>query len=81
VANSRGQVTIRNSELPAGIKDAPRMDLNPLKWTDGRFFEYENTGPGATINANRPLLTNEQAVDYTAEKYLAGSDGWDPVGE
>jgi pectin methylesterase-like acyl-CoA thioesterase len=48
-------------------------------WTSGRDFEFANTGPGATVNANRPQLTTSTAANYTAAKYLAGSDGWHPV--
>lgn len=31
---------------------------------DARFFEYNSTGPGAVINANRRQLTNEKAKIY-----------------
>lgn len=31
------------------------------------------------MNSNRPQLTDAQASDYTVEKYLAGTDGWNPV--
>jgi pectin methylesterase-like acyl-CoA thioesterase len=78
--NSRGQVTVRNTELPGAIKDAPWTDMPPNLWTDGRFFEYQNTGPGAGVNANRPQLSDDQATEYTPQKYLAGTDGWNPVG-
>ena len=49
-------------------------------WTNARFFEYKDTGPGATLNGNRPQMTDAQAVDYTPQKYLAGSDAWNPIG-
>ncbi|WP_433828227.1 pectinesterase family protein [Actinoplanes sp. CA-015351] len=87
VYNSRGQVTIRNTALPAAIKTAttgsapgPWTDMSPNLWTDGRFSEYGNTGPGATVTERRPQLTDEQATSYTVEKYLAGTDGWNPTG-
>ncbi|MEV4036296.1 hypothetical protein [Streptomyces umbrinus] len=34
------------------------------------------TGP---VNFNRPQMTDTNAADHTAEKYLAGTDGWNPV--
>jgi pectinesterase len=53
--------------------------MSPNLWTDGRFFEYNNTGAGAGVNANRPQLTDAQAADATPAKYLAGADGWNPA--
>ena len=80
VYNSRGQVTIRDTQLPAAIRTTqPWADMSPNLWTDGRFFEYRNTGDGATVNDKRPQLTDAVAADHTAEKYLAGTDGWNPV--
>jgi pectin methylesterase-like acyl-CoA thioesterase len=54
--------------------------MSPNLWTDGRFSEYQNTGAGATVNANRPQLTEAQAATATTSAYLAGSDGWNPTG-
>jgi pectin methylesterase-like acyl-CoA thioesterase len=80
--NSRGQVTIRNTALPAAIRTTqPWADMSPNLWTDGRLFEYGNTGAGATVNANRPQLTEAQAAGSTTWTYLAGSDGWNPTGQ
>ncbi|GAA4983500.1 pectinesterase family protein [Kineococcus glutinatus] len=80
VYNSRGQVTIRNTSLPAAVRTTqPWADMSPNLWTDGRFSEYQNTGAGATQNDKRPQLTDEQAAGYTAQAYLAGGDGWNPV--
>ncbi|GAA3553227.1 hypothetical protein GCM10022197_05400 [Microlunatus spumicola] len=83
--SSRGQTTIRNTWIGEGIATAqPWVDFAPNVWTDGRFGEYGNTGPGAlaagATNANRPQLTDAQAADATAQRYLAGTDGWNPVG-
>ncbi|MCW2802342.1 MAG: large repetitive protein [Propionibacteriaceae bacterium] len=80
VYNSRGQVTVRNTDLSAAIRGTqPWADMSPNLWTDGRFFEYNNTGPGAGVNANRPQLTEAQAAQATPEKYLAGTDNWNPL--
>ena len=48
-------------------------------WKNARFYEYKNTGAGATVNSNRTQLTDAQAANYTQQKYLAGSDGWNPT--
>jgi pectin methylesterase-like acyl-CoA thioesterase len=83
VYNSRGQVTIRNTDLPAAIRTTqPWADMSPNLWTDGRFSEYQNTGAGATVPsaATRPQVADANAGDYTAQKYLAGTDGWNPTG-
>jgi pectin methylesterase-like acyl-CoA thioesterase len=81
VYNSRGQVTIRDTTLPAAVRTTqPWADMSPNLWTDGRFFEYGNTGAGAGsgAGANRPQLTDEQAANATKAGYLAGTDGWNP---
>ncbi|MFD1715376.1 pectinesterase family protein [Amnibacterium flavum] len=78
--NSRGETIIRNTWIAEGISTGqPWTDFAPNVWTDGRFFEYGNTGPGATVNANRPQLSAADAANRTAVSYLAGSDGWNPV--
>ncbi|WP_432535058.1 pectinesterase family protein [Kineococcus arenarius] len=79
--DSRGQVTIRNTELPAAVKSVPWTGMGENLWTDGRFFEYRNTGDGAGVSADRPQLTDEEAATSTKWAYLAGSDGWNPTGE
>ncbi|MFM9458470.1 PemB family protein [Streptomyces europaeiscabiei] len=72
---------IRDTELPAGVTTRqPWTDMTPdYSWRNARLFEYHNSGPGAGVNSNRPQLTDAQASDYTVEKYLAGTDGWNPV--
>jgi pectinesterase len=74
------QVTFRESSLSATIATAqPWIDMGTATWKNARFYEYKNTGAGATINSNRKQLTDAQAVNYTPAKYLAGSDGWNPL--
>nr|GID89686.1 pectinesterase [Actinoplanes derwentensis] len=76
-----GQVTVRESSLSATIKIAqPWTDMSGNAWQNARFYEYKNTGAGATINSNRAQLTDAQAASYTPQKYLAGTDGWNPAG-
>ncbi|MFC8848252.1 MULTISPECIES: pectinesterase family protein [unclassified Micromonospora] len=77
--NAIGQVVFRDSVLGAHVKDSPWTDMSGFSWKDARFFEYHNSGPGATVTADRPQLTDAQAPTYTARQYLAGSDGWNPI--
>ncbi|MFJ9711116.1 pectinesterase family protein [Streptomyces sp. NPDC101234] len=80
-ADAVGQLVIRQTSLPAAVKTAgPWTDMSGYSWKNARFFEYKNTGAGAGVNSNRPQLTDSQAASYTARKYLAGTDGWNPVG-
>lgn len=74
------QIVIRDTVLPAQIKSAPWTTMSGFSFTAGRNAEYHNIGPGAGVNANRPQLTTSQAANYTPQKYLAGTDGWDPIG-
>jgi pectin methylesterase-like acyl-CoA thioesterase len=76
-----GQVLFRESSLGATIKSAqPWIDMSGNPWRNARFSEYRNTGSGATTNGNRPQLSDSAAANYTPQRYLAGSDGWNPVG-
>ncbi|MGW5721122.1 pectinesterase family protein [Amycolatopsis sp. NPDC003865] len=78
-ADAIAQVVIRETALPAAIKATPWTDMSGFSWRDARFFEYRNTGPGAGTGTDRPQLTTAQAATFTAQRYLAGSDGWNPV--
>ena len=74
------QVLYRESSLSSTIKTAqPWTDMSTNSWQNARFLEYRNTGSGATSNGNRPQLSEAQAGSYTPQKYLAGSDGWNPL--
>jgi pectinesterase len=75
------QLVVRQTNLPAQINTTdPYLGINSATWTPGRYYEYDNTGSGANPNeSTRPQLTTAEAASYTAQKYLAGSDGWDPV--
>ncbi|MFF5082787.1 pectinesterase family protein [Actinoplanes sp. NPDC000266] len=74
------QVLVRESTLTNAIKVArPWTDMSTSTWQNARFREYKNTGAGATTNSNRPQLADSQAATYTPQKYLAGSDGWNPI--
>ncbi|MEL7977368.1 pectinesterase family protein [Isoptericola sp. F-RaC21] len=73
-------VVYRESDLSATVKAAePWTNMSDNSWTNARYAEYKNTGAGATVNDNRPQLSDAEAAEHTPENYLAGSDGWNPV--
>jgi pectin methylesterase-like acyl-CoA thioesterase len=75
------QVLYRETSLSSTIATAqPWVNFGANVWQNARYSEYRNTGSGATTNANRPQLSDATAANYTPQKYLAGSDGWNPVG-
>lgn len=75
---SRGQTVLVNTWMNDGFDlTHPWTDFAPNVWNDGRFAEFGTTGPGATVNANRPQLGS--SAGYTPAAWLAGTDGWNPV--
>ncbi|MEU1041237.1 pectinesterase family protein [Streptomyces sp. NPDC005551] len=72
------QVLIRDTELPAAVKSSPWTDMSGFSWKDARFAEYRTYGPGATVTADRPQLSDAEAATRTVTAYLAGDDGWAP---
>jgi pectin methylesterase-like acyl-CoA thioesterase len=75
------RVVYRESTLDIVVKKSqPWTDMSGNKWQNARFAEYRNTGAGAGTGTNRPQLTDAQAPDHTPRKYLAGTDGWNPIG-
>lgn len=77
--NAIAQVLVRSCTLDAHIKDAPWTDMSGFSWEDARFFEYGNSGDGATVNSSRPQMTAATAASYVPTAYLAGSDSWNPI--
>ncbi|MDI5938368.1 pectinesterase family protein [Micromonospora sp. DH15] len=74
------QVLYRESTLSNTIKNAqPWTNMGDATWQNARFLEYRNTGSGAAVNSNRPQLSDSQAATYTPQRYLAGTDGWNPM--
>ena len=80
-ADAIGQVLIRESTLGAHIRQAGAwQDMSGFSWKTCRFSEYNNTGAGATNGtSDRPQMSATTAASYTSQRYLAGSDGWNPV--
>ncbi|MEW1871932.1 pectinesterase family protein [Streptomyces caelestis] len=75
------QVLYRECNLSKTIRTSqPWTDMSSSSWKNARFLEYRNTGAGAGANSNRPQLSDSQAAQYTPQRYLAGSDGWNPIG-
>jgi hypothetical protein len=52
--------------------------MSGYDWAEGSNAEYNNDGPGAVVNADRPQLSDAEAADHEIDDYLAGSDGWAP---
>jgi pectin methylesterase-like acyl-CoA thioesterase len=74
------QVLYRESNLSNTIATAqPWTNMSSNTWQNARFREYRNTGVGATVNGNRPQLSDSEAANYTPQRYLAGTDGWNPL--
>ena len=53
-------------------KDGTKIPFLP---EDARFFEYNNSGPGAVVNNKRRQLGDEEVKNYTREKILGD---WQP---
>lgn len=70
---------------PQGWGDQWNMNYAPTS-PDLHLYEYKNTGPGADMSqranwAGLREITDEEAQDYTVQKVMAGTDGWDPTAE
>jgi pectinesterase len=80
-ADAIGQVLVRDSSLGGHIRQAGAwQDMSGFSWRTCRFAEYGNSGVGQTQGtSDRPQMSATTAAGYTAQKYLAGSDGWNPV--
>jgi pectin methylesterase-like acyl-CoA thioesterase len=70
---------------PLGWGDSWNMDYAPTS-EDLHLYEYLNTGGGADMSgranwAGLRALTDAEALNYTVQKVLAGTDGWDPSAE
>lgn len=71
------KVLFRECELGAHITDDGWTVMSGNDPGNFEMWEYKNTGSGS--NASRKQLPASKAADYTMEKFLAGSDGWDPI--
>ncbi len=70
------KVLYRECELGSHIADAGWTVMSGNNPANFEMWEYQNTGAGA--NTSRKQLPSSKAADYTMEKFLSGSDGWNP---
>lgn len=68
---------IRDSVLGAHIAEQGWADMGGHAWNEGRFGEYNNTGPGAFVNEFHPQLSPDEATRFTTEAFLGD---WTPAG-
>ncbi|WP_458107852.1 pectinesterase family protein [Arthrobacter sp. R3-55] len=74
--NAHPMAVIRDSQLGSHIAVQGWSDMSGHAWTEGRFAEYNNTGPGAYINEFHPQLTTQEALKFTKETFLGD---WTPA--
>ncbi|QNU66057.1 pectate lyase [Ruminiclostridium herbifermentans] len=70
------KVLFRECELGNHISSAGWTSMSGNNPENYEMWEYLNTGAGS--NPNRKQLPSSRASEYTMEKFLAGTDGWDP---
>jgi pectinesterase len=66
--------------LPAGWNNWGKSEAEKTAF----YAEYNSKGPGGALTKRVPWshrLTAAQAAEYTVEKILGGTDGWNPVDE
>ncbi|EPR09370.1 pectinesterase family protein [Ruminiclostridium papyrosolvens] len=70
------KVLYRECELGSHIADAGWTVMSGNNPANFEMWEYQNYGAGA--NTSRKQLPSSRAAEYTMEKFLSGSDGWNP---
>lgn len=80
--DARPQVLIRDSWMGRHFKEQGWIPMSSGNgWRQFALREYANNGPGALVTEDRPQMNDAEAAGHTAEAYLAGDDGWNPVRE
>ncbi|HML75349.1 MAG TPA: pectinesterase family protein, partial [Anaerohalosphaeraceae bacterium] len=78
-------VIFLNTEMSEVVRPAGWHNWDkPYRETTSRYAEFGSTGLGANPSAREPWaeqLTEEQAREITAQKVLAGKDGWNPAAD
>jgi pectate lyase len=69
------QAVIRDSWLGGHIAEQGWADMSGHSWTEGRFGEHNNSGPGAWLNEFHPQLDAAGVLQFTVENYLGD---WTP---
>jgi pectinesterase len=76
-------VTYINTEMSENVWPAGWDNWNlPEREKTARYAEFGSTGPGANVEARvkwARQLSADEAATITAEKVLAGADGWNPT--
>lgn len=67
----------KNCQLGAHIKEEGWTFMGEVQPETERLYEFNNTGEGAVLNAQRRQLTEKEAENYTKEKILEGFVGLD----
>lgn len=68
---------IRDSVLGDHIAVQGWADMSGHAWTEGRFAEYRNSGPGSYMNELHPQLSEQDAAKFTVDTFLGD---WAPAG-
>ena len=71
------QMVVRDSWLGAHIAVQGWADMSGHVWSEGRFAEFRNEGPGAQDNLFHPQLTKQDSKKFTIKDYLGN---WRPRG-
>ncbi|MFE3457072.1 pectinesterase family protein [Nocardiopsis aegyptia] len=80
--DARPQALIRDSWMGRHFKEQGWIEMSSgHDWRQFQLREFDNNGPGALTTPDRPQMSAEEAAGHTAEAYLAGTDGWNPVRE
>ncbi|WP_304454402.1 pectinesterase family protein [Nocardiopsis sp. YSL2] len=80
--DARPQALIRDSWMGRHFKEQGWIEMSSgHDWRRFQLREFANSGPGALTTPDRPQMSAEEAAGHTAEAYLAGADGWNPVRE
>ena len=80
--DARPQALIRDSWMGRHFKEQGWIEMSSgHDWRQFQLREFDNNGPGALTTPGRPQMSAEEAAGHTAEAYLAGADGWNPVQE
>src|SRR5690625_231955 len=66
--NNVASVVYMNSELGEHIHELGWTSMGGFEPEDARFFEYNNTGPGAIVNDSRRQLTDKEAENWTVDR-------------
>ncbi len=72
------KVLFRECELGNHIASAGWTSMSGNNPENYEMWEHLNTGAGS--NASRKQLPYSKASEYTMEKFLSGTDGWNPTG-